>query len=296
MDRLRRFFVATVCLVAGSTVASGLWAGDWPAYRHDLARSGVTEEALSATLHCQWLYAAPHPPRPAWPEPGRELNRLAFDYAYQVTVANGLVYFGSSADHKVFAIGLDTGQERWSFFTEGPVRFAPAIEGERVFVTSDDGWLYCLSATDGALLWRFHGGPRDERMLGNEQMISRWPLRSGVAVDRGTVYFSAGMWPSEGVYLYALSAENGEVIWRNDTSGIDYVNQPHPPSGAVTGVAPQGYVLGHDGQLFVPTGRNVPAAYDRDTGKLLYYHSRPTTWGDRWGGSWNMLSGGLLFG
>jgi outer membrane protein assembly factor BamB len=133
-------------------------------------------------------------------------------------------------------------------------------------------------------------------MFGNEQMISRWPLRSGVAVDRGTIYFSAGMWPSEGIYLYALNAENGEVIWGNDTSGTDYLNQPHPPSGAITGVAPQGYVLGHDGRLFLPTGRNVPAAYDRESGKLLYYHSRPTTWGDRWGGSWNMLSSGLLFG
>lgn len=296
MDRVRSLFVAVVFFAIGSAVASGLRAADWPTYRHDLARSGVTEESLSAPLHRQWLYTAAHPPRPAWPEPGRELNRLAFDYAYEVTIAGGLAYFGSSADHKVYAIGLDTGQERWSFFTEGPVRFAPAIDGGRVFVASDDGWLYCLSAADGALLWRFHGGPKDERMLGNEQMISRWPLRSGVAVDRGIVYFSAGMWPNEGVHLYALSAENGEVVWRNDTSGTDYLNQPHPPGAAVTGVAPQGYVLGHDGQLFLPTGRNVPAAYDRDTGKVLYYHSRPTTWGDRWGGCWNMLSNGLLFG
>ena len=118
MDRVRCLFVALVFLAIGSAVASGLWAGDWPTYRHDLARSGVTEEALSAPLHRQWLYTAAHPPRPAWPEPGRELNRLAFDYAYEVTIAGGLTYFGSSADHKVYAIGLDAGQTRWSFFTE----------------------------------------------------------------------------------------------------------------------------------------------------------------------------------
>jgi len=287
--------VITIVLI-GSALASGLRAADWPAYRHDLARSGVTAESLSAPLHRQWSYAAAHAPRPAWPEPGRELNRLDFDYAYEVTVAGGLVYFGSSADHKVYAIGLDGGNQRWSLFTEGPVRFAPAIEGERLFVASDDGWLYCLAAADGRLLWRFHGGPTDERMIGNEQMISRWPLRSGVAVDRGTVYLSAGMWPNEGVYFYALDAENGEVVWKNETSGIDYLNQPHPPSCAVTGVSPQGYVLGSEDQLFLPTGRNVPAAYDRHTGRTLYYRSRPATWGDRWGGCWNMLAGGLLFG
>jgi len=75
-------------------------------------------------LQRQWVYAAAHAPRPAWPEPGRELNRLAFDYAYAVTVAKGMACFGSSADHKVYAIDLGTGLERWSFFTEGPVRFA----------------------------------------------------------------------------------------------------------------------------------------------------------------------------
>ena len=295
MNARKRVLMALALVGTSLCAAKGLWAADWPAYLHDLARSGVTEDALPAPLHAQWIHQPAHAPRPAWPEPGRELNRLAFDYGYEVTAAGGLVYFGSSADHKVYAIELDGGRPRWSFFTEGPVRFAPAIEGERVFVASDDGRLYCLSASDGALLWRFQGGPNDERMLGNQQMISRWPLRSGVAVDAGTVYFSAGMWPNEGVYFYALDAESGKVLWKNETSGIDYRRQPHPPSVAVTGVAPQGYVSGHEGQLFLPTGRNVPAAYDRRTGELLYYHSRPTTWGDRWGGAWTMLHGGLLF-
>ncbi len=60
-------------------------------------------------------------------------------------------------------------------------------------------------------------------------------------------------------------------------------------------MAPQGYLLGHKGQLFLPTGRSMPAAFDRETGRLLYYRGRPDAWGDRWGGSWNMLCGGLLF-
>ncbi len=286
---------ALIALGAVFSFNRDLPAADWPNYRHDLARSGATEEPLATPLHRQWVHRAAHPPRPAWPEPGREVNRLAFDYAYEVTAAGGRVYFGSSADHKVYAIDLQSGRPLWSFFTEGPVRFAPAIEGGRVFVASDDGWLYCLSADNGVLLWRFHGGPRDERMIGNQQMISRWPLRSGVAVEDGTVYFSAGMWPSEGVYLYALAADGGKVLWKNETSGVEYLDQPHPPSDSMTGVAPQGYVLGSPDQLFLPTGRNVPAAYDRKGGELLYYHSRPTTWGDRWGGSWSMLASGLLF-
>ena len=287
---------ALFALALWMAVTQGVQADDWPADRHDLARSGVTEEQLPTPLHRQWTHAAAHRPMPAWPEPGRELNRTAFDYVYGVTAAGGLVYYGSSADHKVYALDLATGEERWSFFTEGPVRFAPTVEGGRVFVASDDGWLYCLSAGAGKLLWRFRAAPGPEKLLGNERMISRWPLRSGVGVEDGVVYVTAGMWPAEGVCVYALRAETGEVLWDNATSGSLYVKQPHPGSFSMTGVTPQGLLLAQGGQLFVPTGRNVPAAYDRETGKLLYYRSAPTNWGNRWGGSWNFLAGGLLFG
>jgi len=286
----------TSAVVVSSLCASLAAAGDWPSYRHDFARSGVTDEALSVPLHRQWVHRAAHAPRPAWPEPGRELNRVAFDYVYEVTAAEGLAYYGSSADHKVYAVDLGTGQVRWSFFTGGPVRFAPELADGRVFVASDDGVLTCLRGSDGRVLWQFRGAPRSERLMGNEQMMSRWPLRSGVAVVDGVVYVCAGMWPSEGVYLYALRAEDGTPLWENATSGTSYLAQPHPGSHAMTGVTPQGYLLGQGDQLFVPTGRNLPAAFDRQTGKLLYYRSQPSSWSNRWGGSWNFLAGGTLFG
>ena len=143
-----------LCWLIWGLVTQTLGA-DWPTYRHDLARSGVTQEQLRTPLHRQWVHVAPHRPRPAWPEPGRELNRLAFDYAYSLAVAEGTIYYGSSTDHKVYAIDLATGRQRWHFFTGGPIRFAPAVEDGRVFVACDDGWLYCLSTADGTLLWKF---------------------------------------------------------------------------------------------------------------------------------------------
>jgi len=301
--RLFRFVVVGIILVSVLTAVMLLnlfaeqgTATDWPMYRYDAARSGVSPEQLTTPLHLQWTYVPKHAPQPAWPEPGRELHRLAFDYAYQVAIANGLVYFGSSADHKVYALDLATGQERWHFFTDSPIRFAPAVEGERVFVASDDGWLYCLSAIDGKLLWRFYGGLRAERLLGNNQMISRWPLRSGVAVENGIVYFTAGMWPQEGVYVYALRAEDGVVIWKNDTSGYIYMGQPHGGEVSMSGVAPQGYVVAYQDKLFVPTGRNVPAAFDRNTGQLLYYQGGAKHNERNLGGSWAFAAAGHIFG
>ena len=133
MVRTRGFRIALGILGMGVAALSAARGADWPAYRHDFARSGVTSEKLATPLHRQWVYAAAPAPRPAWPEPGRELNRTAFDYAYAVTVADGRLYFGSSADHKVYCLDLATGKPLWSFFTGGPVRFAPAVAGGRVF-------------------------------------------------------------------------------------------------------------------------------------------------------------------
>ncbi len=225
---------------------------DWPAYGQGPERRGSTSEALAAPLRPQWTHAGGGTPRPAWPEPVREVHMMGFDYAPQVVSAGGAVYFGSTADHTVYALDLATGRERWRFVTDGPARFAPAVWRGKVYVAGDDGWLYCLSAAKGELKWRVRGGPRDERLLGNGQMISRWPLRSGVVVADGVAYFTAGMWPTEGVYRYAVDAETGRVKWKTEST---------------RGFAPQGYLTAGPGYLVAPTGRCPGWVIDRADGK-----------------------------
>lgn len=102
-------------------------AEDWTTYRYDSARSGITAEKVVTPLSLHWTFKPTHAPKPAWPKPAEELPRMHFDSAYHVTVANDIVYFGSSVDNKIYAIDAKTGEVRWTFFTEGPVRFAPSI-------------------------------------------------------------------------------------------------------------------------------------------------------------------------
>jgi len=288
--------VLLLSLAVGASIppASSLSA-DWPAYRANNARSGYTAGTLKTPLFLQWTYVSAHRPRPAWPEPGKEVHRMPFDYAYQIASAGGYVYYGSSADHKVYALDLQSGKQLWSFFTEGPVRFAPCVAGDRVYAASDDGCLYCLGRADGKLDWKFRGGPRDERLIGNEQMISRWPARSGVLVDGDTAYFTAGMWGPDGVYIYALRTNDGSLIWKNSTAGQQYMMMPHNNYEGITGVAPQGYLAIDDGILLVPTGRAMPARFDAATGKLLPWN---IAWGKhhRPGASWTMIAEGIFFG
>lgn len=270
--------LATIVLL--SVMCSTLQA-DWPTYRHDAARSGYTTERLDGPLHEGWTYRAPHAPHPAWPRSDRQ----TFDRAIQPVIASGTVYFGDTVTGTIIALDLKTGTLKWQFYTEGPIRFAPVVFEDRLFVTSDDGCLYALNLANGQMLWKHQGGPDHIRRLGNERMISRWPARGGAVVVEDIVYYGAGIWPSDGIFLHALDARSGEPIWVNDNSGSIAMPQPHGGATAESGVAAQGYLVatntvqaGTSGQnkerawLLVPTGRAVPAAFDRATGQFQYFN------------------------
>ena len=203
-----------------------------------------------------------------------------------------LILFGSSADDQLRAIDAVTGRTRWSFFADGPIRLAPTGWRDRVFFASDDGWLYALELKNGSLLWKKRGGPTDAMVIGNERMISKWPARGGPVVQGSIVYFAAGIWPSDGVYLHALEAETGKPVWTNDETGQLLMNQPHGGAKAESGVSAQGHLAVADNGLIVPTGRAVPAMFDRSNGKLLYYHLQKN---QHRGGSRAMAADQFLF-
>ena len=284
---------AIACVLAGvlawSVAASPLAAADWPMYRGDAGRSACAAEPLPAKLKLLWRYESRNRPEPAW----RGMDtRMTFDWAYQPVVAGGRLFFGSSADGKVYALDAATGVEQWTFFTGAPIRFAPAAWKDRLFVASDDGYLYCLAASDGRVLWKRRGGPSDSSVLGNGRIISRWPARGGPAVADGVVYFAAGIWPSEGIYVYALDAATGRRLWCNDRCGTLDMGQPHGGAQARSGISAQGYLVVAGDRLLVPTGRAVPAVFRRRDGKFLYFRLRAN--GTMSGGG-EVLAGGSMF-
>ncbi|MBN1347926.1 PQQ-binding-like beta-propeller repeat protein [candidate division KSB1 bacterium] len=251
-----------------STQHPSLENGDWLQYRADAARTGYTPHQLPAELTLRWQLQQP-PPAPAWKGVH---TRMTFDHAYQLVIAGQTLYFGSSTDCRVVALNAETGYERWSFFTEAPLRFAPVAWHDRIFAGSDDGCLYCLSASSGRVIWKKRGGPDDRMLLGNDRMISASPLRGGVAIKDDVLYFGAGIWPSEGIFIYALDPKTGDILWINDNSGGLEWDQPHPHARAKSGISCQGYLLVAGEHLIVPTGRAVPAALKLADGALDYFH------------------------
>ncbi|MEW6354953.1 MAG: PQQ-binding-like beta-propeller repeat protein [Planctomycetota bacterium] len=245
------------------------FAADWPMWRCDANRSAASPEDLPDELHVQWVRELP-PYRLAWPnEP-----RLHFDASYEPVVMGKTLFLGSPCDGSVTAFDTETGEETWRFHTEGPVRLAPAAWEGCIYAGSDDGYLYCLSAEDGSLRWKVRGAPEDRpdrRHLGNGRLISYWPVRGGPALADGAIYFGAGIWPTLGVFVVAVDARTGKVIWRNDK--LNYIEKVRIDHNALhdVGISPQGYLAAVGDKLLIANGRSMPCGLDRKTGDLLYY-------------------------
>jgi len=247
---------------------------DWPMWRFDAARSARSPIELADTLHLQWVRELPEPMR-AWPFQMDDREKLDFDVSYAPVVLGHRIFVPSNVTDSVTAYDIGTGTELWRFYADGPVRLAPAAHNGRVYFVSDDGLLYSVDAASGTLHWTFRGGPSDHRLLGNERIINLWAARGGPVIHDGVLYFAAGIWPLHGVFLYAIDAESGRVLWVNDTTSSDYVALPHGGAYGYGGLAPQGYLAVAGDELVVAGGRTPPAFFNRETGAFLRAQFRP---------------------
>jgi outer membrane protein assembly factor BamB len=259
------FALALLSLVSLTARPMAARAGDWPLWRYDAMRSAASPHPLPPDLKLHWVRQLPRL-TPCW----LDQPKMHFDAAYEPIVAGQRLFIGSSHSNSVTAYDTRTGEEAWVYFANAPVRFAPLAWRDKLFFACDDGYLYCLKASDGVLAWRFRGGPSDRTILGNERLISMWPARGAPVIADDKIYFAAGIWPFMGIFLHALDAESGRLLWTNDGDGSIYIKQPHN-ADSFAGVAPQGPLVAIGPKLLIPGGRSVPACYDRATGKMLYY-------------------------
>jgi hypothetical protein len=176
---------------------------EWPTYRKDAARSGATAASVPVTL------------QQAWSTPvGGRLSAL--------TIAGGRVYVASVDTHTVHALDADTGRTAWTYTTGGRVDSPPTLWNGRVLFGSADGYVYCLRAEDGDLMWRFRAAPADLRHAAMEQLESVWPVPSSVLIcdaeftesGRDELWCVAGrsMFVDGGLRLLRMDPADGRLI------------------------------------------------------------------------------------
>ena len=237
-------------------------AEDWPTYRHDNRRSGITSESPIMPLKQSWVRLSPHPPMMAWSGPAKwdaysgnkDLQSMRnFDPVFFVTVKGSSLYYGSSVDHGIHCLDLESGKEKWASFVTGAVRMPPTIDGDLCYFGSDDGFAYAASSKDGKIQWRYCPAEDKRLISSNGKLISLWPVRTGVLVQDGLAYFAASLVPWETSYVCSVRKESGEP---------SYILK-HP------NMTLQGSMLSSSKTLYAPQGRSVPLLFDLLSGKTI---------------------------
>ena len=206
----------------------------WPTYRQDAARSGKAPCSVPAELETLWQVALEGP-------------------LSSPVMAEGLVVVASIDAHTVHALDAATGERSWSFTAGGRVDSPPTFDGGRLLFGSADGWVYCLRAADGRLVWRFRAAPETRWIVNMDQLESAWPVHGSVLVHEGTAYFVAGRssYIDGGMHLFGLDSESGEIVFHRRISHRDPETglQPYDEirgTGGLPGALPD--ILSSDGR------------------------------------------------
>jgi outer membrane protein assembly factor BamB len=181
-----------------STLDSKL-SHNWPTYRRDVRRSGYQD------------LAAPSEPKVAW------TTELASPITAPVS-AEGLVLVAETDRHTLRALSAADGKSVWTLVADGRIDSPPTLSAGRCLFGTRSGFVYCLRASDGALIWRFRAAPHDQRIFAYEQLESAWPVHGAVLVDSDITYFAAGRSAhiDGGIRIHALDVRTGELLHKAD--------------------------------------------------------------------------------
>ena len=180
----------------GRSTATTPAPADWPCYRADAKRSGSNREAaVSRGLQKKWE------------------NSLEGKLT-QPTVAAGKVFVAEVDRHTIHAFAAATGDRLWKFVAGGRVDSSPTYHAGLLLFGANDGSVYCLDASTGALAWRFLAAPNNRRIVAFGQVESPWPVHGSVLLMNSLAYVAAGRSTlvDGGAHFYALQPQSGQVV------------------------------------------------------------------------------------
>ena len=167
---------------------------DWPIFRGNAELQGISGEDLLPPLKMAWSFE-PKMPKGKKRRPGFEASPV---------ISGGSVYVGSEGG-EFYSIDLDSGKLNWTFHTEGPVIAPAAVFDGKVFFGDTYGFVYALETGGGTELWRFEADGKIEGGI------------NALKSESGEMQIFVG---SHDYFLYCLKAEDGSVLWKNETGNL----------------------------------------------------------------------------
>lgn len=171
----------------------------------------------------------------------------------------------------LYALDAASGRLRWQYGTAGPLRAAPLLDGDRIYLAAGDGSLSALGLS-GALLWsRSLAAPllaspalsdfgpvvvdREGTLIGfDRDGAERWrrPLAEACFYGAPVVAGEAIYLATAGGALWKLDAESGAVVWRRPLTMASYATP-----------------LIEDGRVFIGDNSGRLSVIGADSGDLL---------------------------
>jgi glucose dehydrogenase len=152
------------------------------------------------------------------------------------------VVYVGSDDGDLYALNASTGAILWSYTTGGPVTSSPAVVNGVVYVGSSDRNVYALNASTGAKLWSY---------------TTAAIVRSSPAVANGVVYVG-----SDDFNVYALNASTGAKLW-SYTTGNTVGSSPAVANGVV-------YTGSNDNNVYALNASTGAKLWSFATGNVVY--------------------------
>jgi outer membrane protein assembly factor BamB len=137
----------------------------WPTFRHDPQRSGAVDYAVSIPTHLKWTSA-----------------KLGAGVG-QVTSGGGMVFAADKAGYTITALKAADGSAAWTFQAGGRIDSPPPFHAGRLYFGGADGFVYCLKADDGFLVWRLRAAPEPRQIGAFSRLESVWPVHGSVLIQ-----------------------------------------------------------------------------------------------------------------
>ncbi len=162
---------------------------------------------------------------------------------------DGDTLYATTGFGDVYALEMKTGKTKWQRSLQKPLRAAPAVFDNRVYVVSVDNDLNAVDATDGQVLWRQSGITESAALMG--------AASPAVQGDVVIVAYNSGE-------LFGLRTQNGRVSW-------NYTLAAPAQVGALPAIADiRGLPVIDRGQVFAISHSGRIAAIDQRTGERIW--------------------------
>ncbi len=201
-------------------------AQDWPMYRHDGWRSGSTTAQAPDGFDTLWSADLGATVPEGIVTCDWEENLFVKGPITPPAIAAGRVVVARPDAHEVVALDAATGQVAWRFTASGRVDTTPTLHKGLCLFGSKAGWVYCLRADDGRLVWRLRAAPVEEQLVAYGQLESPWPVPGSVLIVDDVAYFAAGRQSlaDGGILIFAVDPTTGQINWTRRLDSVPQTN------------------------------------------------------------------------